>query len=259
MKLRRRSSAKKWTTLYTALLLCMPLVGLQSGCVFFHGQRYYNFTTRTPLNKGDLLILGFMGGREPWNNDQRNVRKLALKLRALNLPNLQVETVENRRRDLALQLIHNAFDRNYDGKLDDQERAAIRLIIYGQSFGGAAVVKLAKQLNHLDIPILLTVQVDSVGRDDDRIPANVQRAANLFQRNGLIIKGEKTIRAEAPDKTAIIGNYQYDYHDKKIDISQVSWKKKIFRVAHTRMEYDPKVWVKVEDLIMREIERDKKD
>ncbi len=250
---------KKYLTAGSTLLLGALLICAPSGCIFFHGQRYYHFTTRTPLNQGDILVLGFLGGREPWNNDQRNVRKLALKLRALNLPGLHVETVENKKRDLALQLIENAFDRNHDGQLDDQERAGVRLILYGQSFGGAAVVKLARQLKQLDIPILLTVQVDSVGRKDRIIPANVRRAANLYQRNGLLIKGEKSIRAEDPNKTAILANTQFDYQNKKIDISEVSWAKKIFRVAHTKMEYDPEVWAKVEELILSEIGRTKKD
>ncbi len=243
----------------TLLLLFAILSCVQSGCVFFHGQRYYHFTSRTPLNDGHILVLGFMGGREPWDNDQRNVRKLALKLRALNLPHIHIETVENKKRDLAVQLIHNAFDRNRDGRLDEQECATTRLIIYGQSFGGAAVVKLAHQLKQLGIPILLTVQVDSVGRGDNIIPANVSRAANLFQSNGIFIKGEKAIRAEDTSKTAILTNYQFDYRNKKIDLSEVSWTKKIFRVAHTKMEYDPEVWAKVEELILKEIGRVNKD
>ncbi|MEW6127613.1 MAG: hypothetical protein AB1757_11305 [Acidobacteriota bacterium] len=234
------------------------LIGTQGGCIFLHGQRYRHFTTRTPLPDREILVLGFMGGREPWNNDARNVRKLALKLRAMNLHQVQIETVENQKRELALQLIRKAFDRNQDGQLDAEERATTRLILYGQSFGGAAVVKLARQLKAWDIPILLTVQIDSVGRGDRIIPSNVRRAANLFQRNGLFIKGEKAIRPEAADKTAIIGNYQFDYRNKNIDISEVSWLKKIFRVAHTRMEYDPEVWAKVEALILSEIERIKK-
>ena len=191
-----------------------------------------------------------MGGREPWDNDRRSVRQLALKLRSMNSPHIQVETVENKKRSLAIELIRNAFDRNRDGKLDDEERAAIRLILYGQSFGGAAVVKLARQLQGMGVPVFLTVQVDSVGRSDGVIPSNVVRAANLFQSDGWFIRGEPEIRAEDPTKTSIIGNFKFDYEHKKIDISRVSWGKKAFRVAHTRMEYDPDVWAKVEELIV---------
>jgi hypothetical protein len=239
-------------------LFLITLICLQSGCVFFHGQRFYHLTTRTPLQSKEILVLGFMGGREPWDNDKHIVRRLALRLRALNLPNVYIETIENKKRDLALQLIQNAFDRNRDGQIDVQERASIRLILYGHSFGGAAVVKLARQLKQLNIPVLFTLQVDSVGRGDNLIPSNVARAANLYQRDGLMIKGEKNISAEDASKTTIVANTQFDYGDKKIDISEVSWAKKIFRVAHTRMEYDPAVWVQMEELILNEIERVKK-
>jgi hypothetical protein len=163
--------------------------------------------------------------------------------------------VENRKRHLALDLIRRAFDRNHDGQLDAQERAGVRLILYGQSFGGAAVVKLARELERIGAPVLLTVQVDSVGRGDGIIPANVARAANLFQKNGLFIRGEPKIRAQDPSRTTIIGNFEFDYRNKKIDLSEVSWMKKLFRAAHTKMDFDPAVWALVEELIIKEIKR----
>ena len=95
-------------------------------------------------------------------------RKLALKLRAQYPDTIRVETVENKKRNLALELIRRAFDRNHDGQLDAQERANVRLIIYGQSFGGAAVVKLARELERMGAPVLLTVQVDKDAATDPR-------------------------------------------------------------------------------------------
>jgi hypothetical protein len=226
-----------------------------TGCVFVRGQRYHHFTTATPVEENQVLILGFLGGREPWDNPRRNVRKLALKLRAQRSNAVQVETVENKKRHLALELIRRSFDRNRDGQLDAQERAGVRLILYGQSFGGAAVVKLARRLDQMGVPVLLTVQVDSVGLGDRIIPANVARAANLFQRNGLFIRGEPEIRAQDPSRTTIIGNFQFDYRNKKIDLSEESWMKKLFRAAHTKMDFDPAVWVMVEELLVKEIKR----
>ena len=221
----------------------------QVGDTLVVAQRYQDFITNTPVKENDVLIIGFMGGRESWDNDKRGVRKLALRLRAMNLPGVHVETVENRKRKLAIKLIQNALDRDRNGVLDKHERTSARLIIYGQSFGGAAVVKLARQLKEIDLPVLLTVQVDSVGRGDKKIPSNVSRAANLFQRNGLFIKGEREIRAEDPGKTTIIGNFRFDYNGKKIDLSEVSWVKRLFQSAHTKMDHDPEVWSLVEKLI----------
>lgn len=236
--------------LFRTFLLCLVF---STGGTLVRGQRYQDLTTETPLKESHVLIIGFMGGRESWDNDERGVRKLALKLRAMNLPGVHVETVENKKRRLAIELIRKAFDRDRSGRLDEHERASARLIIYGQSFGGAAVVKLARQLKEMDVPVLLTVQVDSVGRGDKTIPSNVARAANLFQRNGLIIKGEREIRPEEGGKTAIIGNFKFDYNRKKIDLSEVSWLKRLFHTAHTKMDHDPEVWSLVEKLILNSV------
>jgi hypothetical protein len=121
---------------------------------------------------------------------------------------------------------------------------------YGQSFGGAAVVKFARELKVLDIPVILTVQVDSVGRNDEVIPSNVAAAANLFQRDGFFVRGCRTIRAENPRTTEIIGNFQFTYRDSAIHLSGVPWYKKAFRRAHARMDLDPAVWNKVAELIL---------
>lgn len=214
------------------------------------GQEYRDVAIRTPLRADQVLILGIMGGREPWNQPDRSVRRLALTLRGIDTVRLHVETIENRKRGVAVELIRKAFDRDRNGRLDVAERASAKIIIYGQSFGGAAVIKLARQLERLDIPVMLTVQIDSVGRGDRVVPPNVARAANLYQRNGWFIRGEPKIHAADPCRTEILGNFQFDYSTKKIDISRVSWMKKIFRTAHTRMEYDPEVWALVEKLIL---------
>ena len=228
---------------------------LNANCLFLHGQRYHHLSTPTPLSQRHFLVLGFMGGREPWDNEKRGVRKLALRLRSLSLSGVYVETIENKKRDLALELIRRAFDHNQNGILDPQEKNRAQLILYGQSFGGAAVVKLARQLEKMKFPVLLTVQVDSVGIGDEVIPSNVGRAANLFQGNGIIIRGESSIHPEDPKKTEILGNFEFDYTQKKIDISEVSWFKRLFRTAHTKMDFDPEVWEKVEELILHEIHR----
>lgn len=233
----------------TLRLIGALVLPAQLSCLFFHGQRYRDFSVATPLPARQHLVLGFLGGRESWDDPDQGVRQLALKLRGMKI-DAAVETVENKKRDLALRLIADCFDRDRDGRLDDREKGRVRLILYGQSFGAAAVVKLARQLQARQIPVLLTVQIDSVGRGDAVIPPNVASAANLFQNNGLLIKGESEIRAEDPERTRILGNFRFDYSKKKIDLSGVNWFKRLFRVAHTKMGQDPEVWQLVERLIL---------
>jgi len=235
------------------ILLLLSLI--LPGCLWTRGQHLEHIAIKTPLLESEYLILGFMGGRDSWDDERQGVRKLALRLRAEHLPGIHVETIENKKRRLAIELIRKAFDYNRNRELDSREKQSARIILYGQSFGGAAVVKLAGELNKMGIPVLLTVQVDSIGRHDDVIPPNVARAANLFQRNGIFIRGEPEIHAEDRTKTAIVGNFEFDYRNQEIDISHVPWFKKIFRVAHTRMDRDPEVWSKVEELILTIVDR----
>jgi len=219
--------------------------------IFFYKQRYANFITPTPLAHDQYLVIGFLGGLERWDAPDQGVRRVALKLRARRLPDVHVETVEDRKRTLALELIRRAFDRNRDGLLDDHERRGARVILYGMSFGGAAVVKLARQLRVLDIPVLLTVQVDSVGLNDGVIPSNVAAAVNLYQTDGFFVRGEHPIRAEDPARTAILGNLRFTYRRTRIDLSGVPWYKLAFRIPHLKMNADPDVWTAVEDFILR--------
>ncbi len=235
-----------------ALALAL-LLGLWANGDLRAKQRYRDFITRTPLAEGDYLVIGFPGGRERWDNERQIARRIALRLRARRLPGVHVETVENKQRHLAVELICNALDRNGDKQLDDAERASARIILYGQSFGGAATAKVARTLHALNIPVLLTVQVDSVGVGDAAVPPNVRKAANLYQRNGPFIRGEREIRADDPARTQILGNWRYDYRGKKVDLTGKPWWKRLFSNAHTKMEFDPGVWAKLEELILAEL------
>ena len=120
----------------TALALLQAFL---AGCLFSRGQRYEDFVTKTPLLDGHYLVLGFMGGRDSWKAEN-HLQRLAKKFRGMGNPSLHVETVENRKRGLAIELIQKALDRGGNGRLEAEERASARLILYGQSFGGAAVV-----------------------------------------------------------------------------------------------------------------------
>jgi hypothetical protein len=244
------SKAKLFYSAFIAILL-----SLQIGCAGFGGKQYHHFETQTPLKGDQTLILGFLGGLERWDDESRGVRKLAMKIDALKLSNVHIETLENRKRDLAIRFIRNTFDRDQNGFLDDRERDSIRLILYGHSLGGAAVVETSRELKRMGVPILLTVQIDSVDLvyDDRLIPSNVKRAANLFQDDGWILRGEDKIEPENPDKTRIIANIRFDYRKKHIDMSSLSWERKLFSLPHTKMDADPEVWATVEQMILSEI------
>jgi hypothetical protein len=224
-----------------------------SGGPFFHfSQSYSDFNTATPLRDEDVLVIGFMGGRSSSDNDHVGVGRMAIKLRGRDIKNAHIVTVENVHRDLALKLVNKAFDRNQDGKLSPVEAGSARVILYGQSWGGAAVVKFARQLKEIDVPVLLSIQIDSVGVGDGEIPPNVRRAANFYQHNGKIVHGESEIRAADPMHTTILFNEHRDYSNREIKV-QKPWWKTLLRKDHVKMDNDPEVWNQVEDLIVKEI------
>ena len=67
----------------------------------------------------------------------------------------------------------------------------------GIAWGGSETLALARELEKAGIPVLLTVQVDSVSKihqNDAIVPANVAQAVNFYQSNGHL-HGQTEIRA----------------------------------------------------------------
>ncbi len=162
-----------------------------------------------------------------------------------------VEVIENRRREKAYADIVRFVDTDRNGTLSATEKRNARIILYGHSWGASEAVALARDLEREGIPVLLTVQVDSVpkpGENDQVIPANVAEAANFYQLNGFL-HGEPQIRAADPARTHIIGNFRFDYKANPIDCKQYPWYDRVFMKSHTEIECDPRVWTQEESLI----------
>jgi len=141
------------------------------------------------------------------------------------------------------------------GLLSENEKRQARIILYGHSWGGAAMLELARELDRRKVPVLLTVQVDSVKRfrtDDSVIPPNVARAANFYQPNGMI-HGQEEIRAANPTKTQILGNFRFNYKEHPLHCKEYPWYDRTFAKTHTEIDCDPAVWSRVEALIRQQI------
>lgn len=202
----------------------------------------------TPLAKNQSIAIGLLGGFERWNDPNRGVRKLALRLR--ETPGIAAETFSNRRRRTATKYLLRRLDTNQNGVLDDDEKANARVILYGQSLGGAQVVAMARDLNRRGIPVLLTVQVDSFGMRDGRIPPNVHAAANFYQKEILTFRGQDQIQAMDPSKTKILANVQFHYPPFLPSYSKPeSWARRRLGGAHAKLEADPVLWAQVEMMI----------
>jgi pimeloyl-ACP methyl ester carboxylesterase len=218
------------------------------------GQRSHQLITPTPLPAGSTLVIGFLGGYDRWNDEHRSVRQLVLKLR--ERPGVYAESISNHRRSVALKLLRKALDTNGDQKLDPEECAKARVILFGQSWGGAAAIATASDLQKLGIPVLLTVQIDSVGVRDGLIPSNVRAAANFYQHDPFTtIHGRAQIHAADPSRTVILGNFESSYVFRSIDESNATKARQVFGGSHTKLELDPLVWNRVEQYITDAIAR----
>lgn len=214
-----------------------------------------DWSAPVPLPRGSMVVVGFLGAWERWDDDRRSVRKLALRLREPGIPNLYVETAGNHDRKLVRRILLESLDRDRDGRLSREEAESVVFVFYGQSFGGAAAVYLARDLERHGVPVRLTVQVDSVGRRDHWIPANVARALNLYQRDPGPIRGEAKIRAVDPSRTQILGNLRFSYLFRKVDMSGYPAIARRMGISHWKMDNDPAVWALVEAAIRAEISR----
>ena len=199
-----------------------------------------------PAPEGAPIAIGFLGALETWDDPHRAVRKLTLRLREKGW---RAESFSHRNLPAAKRALLEALDRNGNRKIDPTEAASARVVIFGQSMGGAAAVKLARFLRAKQVPVLLTVQVDSFGARDGLIPSNVRTAANFYQKNWFTIRGEDHIRAVDPTRTRILGNFECAYPLNKVNTWPESWPRRIFGGAHARMEADPMLWSRVEALI----------
>ena len=197
------------------------------------------------------IVIGFVGGFVRHENAVHSPVQVAARLKKEYPAGLYVEVFENHRREEAYRKVLQLLDVSRDGKLSDEERRDARIIIYGMSWGGTETVALAKELRAQKIPVLLTVQVDSVGKigeDGGVIPANVGEAVNFYQDNGLL-HGRAEIRAEDAARTKILGNFRYDYKTKPLVCEGYPWWDRLLTKYHTAIECDPAVWGRVEALI----------
>jgi len=202
--------------------------------------------TTTPI-----IVVGFVGGFVRHNDIVHGTVQVASHL-CQDYPSVvHAEVFENRRRETAHAEILRFVDIDRDGTLSAEEKRNARIILYGHSWGASEAVTLARELEREGIPVLLTVQVDSVakrGENDKVIPANVAEAANFYQPNGFV-RGQPQIRAADPARTHIIGNFRFDYKANPIHCEQYPWYDRLFMKSHTEIECDPKVWIQVESLI----------
>jgi hypothetical protein len=198
-----------------------------------------------------VIVIGFVGGFVHHDDRIHAEVRLADRLREEFAPAVDVETFENHRGKEAHQTVLRLLHGNRPGPLSPEEKQNARIIIFGHSWGASETVELARRLQTDGIPVILTIQVDSVQKfrqNDAVIPPNVAQAANFFQLDGFL-HGRAQIRAADPSRTRILGNFRSSYKSKPFACGQYPWYDRAFMKPHIQIECDPAVWQQVESLI----------
>jgi hypothetical protein len=198
-----------------------------------------------------VIVIGFVGGYVRHDDRVHTEVQLVERLHEEYASTLFVQTFENHRGKDAHEAVLRMLDANGDGKLSPEEKQNAHIIIFGHSWGASETVELARLLEKDGIPVVLTIQVDSVskrGEDDAVIPANVSQAINFYQLDGML-HGQPQIRAANPARTRILGNFRSEYKAKPLSCGQYPWWDRVFMKSHIQIECDPAVWSQVESLI----------
>jgi pimeloyl-ACP methyl ester carboxylesterase len=214
------------------------------------GARAARAEARSPV-----IVIGFVGGFVRRDDPAYGTVRLAERLRNEYPDGIVVRVFENHHEDRAYREVLRLLDSDRNGTLSAAEKRDARIIVYGHSWGGSETVRLARQLQRDGIPVLLTIQVDSVGKigeNDAVIPANVQQAANFYQPAG-IIHGRSKIRAADPAATEILGNFRFDYGEHPLTCGQYPWHDRVFMKTHMEIDCDARVWNKVDSLIRSDL------
>lgn len=198
-----------------------------------------------------IIVFGFVGGWVRHDDIVHSEVQLGASLQKAYGSSVDVEVFENSNGRKALKKILTLLDTNHDTTLTPAEKQNARIILYGHSWGGSEAITVARELGKEGIPVLLTIQVDSVTKrreNDTVIPANVAQAANFYQPNGFV-HGLNQIRAADPARTKIIGNFKFNYRTSRYNCTEYPWYDHLFAKTHTQIECDPNVWKQVESLI----------
>jgi hypothetical protein len=199
-----------------------------------------------------LIVVGFAGGFIRRTSSVHGEIELAEHLRERYGSRIHAEVFENHHGDEACRKILRLVGASNSDEPEATKRAA-RIILYGHSWGASEAVAVARQLELNGVPVLLVVQVDGVaklGKDDSVIPANVAQAINFYQLDGFL-HGRRMIHAANPATTKIIGNFRLTYKDGGgVPCPGYPWYTRVFTKPHIEIENDPRVWNRVEALIL---------
>lgn len=156
--------------------------------------------------KCKILYAGFVGAMESAGHKNSGVVQIRDTLRGPAYSDVCAESFMPIAWNSGLNWILKHFP-SHAGPLTPEELAdAPHLILVGHSTGGWAMLAVARDLRDKDIPVELTVQIDSVGITDYTVPRNVKEGAIFHAWDVLMFMTRKSVRLEDPIHTKLVAN-----------------------------------------------------
>jgi hypothetical protein len=203
-------------------------------------------------NSRDIaIVVGFMGGHVNSHDLRREEVRLARQLQETYSDSVHVEIFENRAKAKAHKFIRYWLENARKADISSEDNQNIPIILFGHSWGASTAISLARDLQQEGVPVMLTIQVDSVskdGEDDSLIPGNVAEAINFYQSRG-ILHGCSEIKPLDPARTKVLGNVQMRYQREPEECRPYPWYNRLLFKGHIAIECDPRLWAHIEALI----------
>jgi pimeloyl-ACP methyl ester carboxylesterase len=180
-----------------------------------------------------ILYLGFVGGVEPPNNKYSGVVQLRDTLQGAAYSDVCAKSFSPYVWPAGLSWLMKHFPSQPTHLTPEQLEPSPRVILVGHSMGGWAALAVARELRGRNIPVELTIQVDSVGITDHTVPGNVKSAAIFHANDALMPLTTKHLRVEDPTHTKILADV------------------KVAGVGHESITRDPRI----RQLVLETVER----
>jgi hypothetical protein len=153
-----------------------------------------------------IIYVGFVGAMETSNHQHSGVVQIRDTLRGADFPDICADSFMPIFWTSGRDWILTHFP-SHPGVLTPSElENAPRVIMVGHSTGGWAMLSVARELRDKNIPVELTVQIDSVGFTDYTVPKNVTSSAIFHAWDALMLMTTKHIHLEDPAHTRVIAD-----------------------------------------------------
>jgi hypothetical protein len=151
-----------------------------------------------------ILYLGFVGALEPAGNKNSGVVQIRKTLQGKDYSDVCANSFSPYTWTDGRDWLLKHFPA-HAGPLSPAElEQSPKVILVGHSMGGWAMLSVARELRSRDIPVELTIQMDSVGITDYTIPRNVKCAAIFHANDVLMFMTTKHVRLEDPQHTKML-------------------------------------------------------